>query len=217
MIYEEKKDKIVYFYSVTYNKDKLKEILEKLENYSYVSVAQEQIGGNITKWPATKKNIQKRVSSIFYSGCRHLNNTLLPETIVHHTENDCDYVTYKYTFEKLPDLYHYIDIILNNKNIIKYANLFEYTKENLNIFYIFAHRDQLVLDGILNYINSSELVPNISKKDTEISDKKYDHKGLNELYKETLECFNFSLIAIKEYLDNQEVISGLSLQRKKVK
>ena len=56
---EEKKDKRVYFYSVTYNKDKLKEILEKLKNYSYISISQEQIGGNITKWPATKKKIQK--------------------------------------------------------------------------------------------------------------------------------------------------------------
>ena len=34
MIYEEKKDKLVYFYDVTYDEEKLKRILEKLEKYS---------------------------------------------------------------------------------------------------------------------------------------------------------------------------------------
>ena len=45
--------------------------------------------------------------------------------------------------------------------------------------------------------------------------EKYGYKGLNELYKETLECFKFNLVAIKEYLDNQEIVSGLLLQKKK--
>ena len=66
-------------------------------------------------------------------------------------------------------------------------------------------------------MNEDELVNHNSKNDAEISNQKYDYKGLNELYKKTLECFSFKLIAIKEFVDNQEVISGLSLQRKKVK
>ena len=217
MIYEEKKNNAIYFYNVTYDKEKLKKILERLDKYSYVTIGKGQIAGNITRWPATKKNIQKRVSSIFYTRERHSNHTLLPETIVHHTENDCDFVTYEYSFKKLPDLYHYIDIIVNNKNIMNCANLFAYATGNLDMFYALAHKDQLVLEGLLNYINSPELVNHNSKNDTEISNQKYDYKGLNELYKETLECFSFKLIAIKEFVDNQEVISGLSLQRKKVK
>lgn len=215
MIYEEKKDKVVRFYNVTYDKERLKEILEKLKKYSYITIAEENIAGSITRWPVTKKNIQKRVSSIFYSRYWNSNNTLLPETITRHTENDFDFVTYKYSFEKLPDLYSYIDIIINNRNIMKYADSFGYGTGNLNMDYMFNHRDQLVVEGLLNYINSPELVNHNSKNNTEISNQKYDYKGLNELYKETLECFNFTLIAIKEYLDNQEVISGLSLQRKK--
>lgn len=215
MFYEEKKDKKVCFYNVTYNKEKLKEILEKLEKYSYISIGHGQMGGNITRRPATKKNIQKRVSSIFYSKYKKTNNILLEETITHHTENNSDFVTYDYLFEKLPDLYHYIDIIVNNKNVMNYKNLFESSEGYLNMFYATIHSDQLVLEEILNYINSPELVNHNSKNEAEISNNKYDYKGLNELYKETLECFNFKLIAIKEFVDNQEVISGLSLQRKK--
>lgn len=215
MIYEEKKDKIVYIYDVTYDKEKLKEILEKLEKYSYILIGNGFMGGSITRWPATKKNIQKRVSSIFYLRYWNSKNILLPETIVHHTENNSNYVTYEYSFEKLPDLYAYIDIIINNRNIMNYADSFEYGTRDLNMNYMFTHRDQLVLEGLLNYINSQELVNHNLKNSLEINNEKYDYKGLNELYKETLECFKFKLIAIKEYLDNQEIVSGLLLQKKK--
>ena len=38
MIYEDKKDKIVYIYDVTYDKEKLKDILEKLKKYGYILI-----------------------------------------------------------------------------------------------------------------------------------------------------------------------------------
>lgn len=215
MVYEEKKDKAVYFYNVTYDKEKLQEILEKLKKYSYVLIGTGQIAGEITKWPATKKNIEKRVINLCGSSSELSNYTLYPETIVHHTENNNDFVTYEYSFEKLPDLYHYIDIIINNKSVRDYVGLFGQGKGILNMFFSQVHKEQRVLEGILNYINSPELVNHYSKNNTETSDQKYDYKGLNELYRQTLECFKFNLCAIKEYLDNQEVISGLLLQRKK--
>ena len=34
MIYEEKKNNAIYFYNVTYDKEKLKKILERLEKYT---------------------------------------------------------------------------------------------------------------------------------------------------------------------------------------
>lgn len=215
MIYEEKKDNAVYFYNVTYDKEKLKKILVKLEKYGYTSRNKGQIAGNITRWPATKKNIQKRVTSFFYATHRDSNDKLHPETIVHHTENDCDYITYEYSFKKLPDIYHYIDIIVNNKDVMNYIDLFGYATGKLNIFYALAHKEQLILEEILNYINSEELTNHDSENIAKIRKQEYDYKGLNELYKETLECFNFKLIAIKEYVDDQKIISGLSLQRKK--
>ena len=188
----------------------MKEILEKLKKYSYVTVGKVQISGELTKWPTTKKNIEKRI-------VRNMNSKdkIYPETIVHHKENGCDFVTYECSYEKLPDLYHYLDIIVNNKSIINYTGLFGYENERLNMFYSMAHQDQLVIEKILNYIDSPQLVNHDTDTIIKAPNPDYDYKGLNELYKETLECLNFKLIAVKKYLNNQEAISGITLQRKR--
>ena len=60
IIYECQENDMTYIYNVTYDKERLKEILEKLKKYSYVTVGKVQISGELTKWPATKKNIEKR-------------------------------------------------------------------------------------------------------------------------------------------------------------
>ena len=134
---------------------------------------------------------------------------------MYHNENDSNFVTYKYLTNKLPDLYDYIDLIINNRrinseNFLKYTKLF-----NASEFSIIAHRDQLILDGILGYINSPELTNHNSIHDGKEDKAEYDYKGLNELYKKTLECFNFSLVAVKEYFKNPEPVNIKSLQLKK--
>ncbi len=199
------------FYSVDYDKEKLKGILEKLKEYGYVAKGTSIVGGNIiTKWPATEKNIRKRTIAFFYHTKKNSNANIYPETIVHHTEDDSDYVTYDYSYYKLPDLYSYIEIILNNNfpTFLKHRELFEETSNST--FYAYQNSDQLVLEGILNYVNSEELTDH----DSINADKEYDYKGLNELYKETLGCFKFNLIAIKEYLKKPEQINVLKLQLK---
>ena len=215
MKFIEKSETNERFYSVDYDKQKLKEILEKLKDYSYVTIGHCQVAGDITKWPATERSIKKRVISFFDSTKRHESAMLIPETIVHHTENNCDYVTYDYSYIKLPDLYAYIDLITNDRSIMNYTGLFgKVTEEKtgtLNMFYAAAHQDQLVLEGILDYVNSPELTNHSSIND----EKEYDYKGLNELYKETLKCFNFNLIAIKEFLKEPEPVNVLSLKLKK--
>ena len=215
MNFIEKRETSERFYSVDYNKEKLKDILEKLKDYSYVTIGHCQVAGDITKWPATERSIKKRVISFFNSAKRHESATLIPETIVHHTENNCDYVTYDYSCIKLPDLYAYIDLIINDRSIMNYTGLFgKVTEEKtgtLNMFYAAAHQDQLVLEGILDYVNSPELTNHSSIND----EKEYNYKGLNDLYKEALECFNFNLIAIKEFLKEPEPVNVLSLKLKK--
>jgi len=216
MIYEEKKDKVAYFYNVTYDKEKLKEILEKLKKYGYVTTRKGQmVGSAITKWPVTRKNVLKRVYTYVTSKKYHKNCKLIPETVVHHTENGNNFVTYEYIFEKFPDLYYFIDIIINNKCLIDYGFVFGEKVANLSIFWNIDRIKQFVLEALLEYINSPQLENHNLENHMEESEEKYDYIGLNELYKETLECFEFKLIAIKEYVDNQEVMSGLSLQRKK--
>jgi hypothetical protein len=94
---------------------------------------------------------------------------------------------------------------------MNYIDLFGYATGKLNMFYALDHKEQLILEGILNYINSKELTNYNSKNVINIKKQEYDYKGLNELYKETLECFSFNLIAIKEFVDNQELINYLNL------
>ena len=209
MVYEIKKDNKIYFYEIIYNKEKLEEILEKLKKYSYISIAEENIAGGITRWPATKRNLEKRASSIFYSRYWNSHKTLLLDTITLHTDNNFNYVSYKYSFEKLPDLYHYIDILINIRNIMARTDLFGYDRIYTTT------REQLCIEGILNYVDSPELIKNNSINIDETSVQEYDYKELNKLYQETLKCLNFKLIAIKEHVDSQEIVSSLSLQRKK--
>lgn len=213
MIYELKKDNEKYFYNVTYDKEKLTEILEKLKKYNYIAIGHAQISGYITRFPAINAIIKKRVTSRFSNS----NEKVLPETIIHHKENNNDFVTYDYLFERLPDLYFYIDMIVNSKSILDYPEMFGFSNDYNNILYDGIFRDQKVLDGILNYVNSLELVNNNSKDDVVVNNDEYDYKGLNELYKRTLECFKFNLIAIKKNVDTKEEIDGLSVQKQLIK
>ena len=202
------------FYSVDYSKQKLEEILEKLKDYSYTTIGHCQLVGDITKWPATDKNIKKRTASFFNTTKKSTSAKLLPETISHYTENNSIYVTYDYLYNKLPDLYAYIDLIVNDTDIFNYTGLFEKAVEektgSYNMFYAAAHQDQFVLEGILNYIDSPELTNHNS-----INEEEYDYKGLNKLYKEMLECFTFNLIATKEYLKEPIPVNGLSFKLRK--
>lgn len=193
MIYEVNKDNIIYSYAVTYDSEKLKEILEELKKYSYMSLEEGQMAGKITRFPSTIGIIRNRVVSFFRKV--HPGYTIYPETIVHHTEDNNDYVSYYYSYNKLPDLYYYIDLIVNisNKSLIDYVNVFGPISGSL---------EQKLFDGILNYANSRDI--------------KLCYKiGIDDLYKRTLKCFNFNLISVKRQLNAKEAIKGLSLKKKK--
>ena len=195
MEFIEKNETNERFYSVNCDKKKLKDILKKLKNYSYTAMCHYKISGErlrLFKWPVTEKNIKKRVTAFFNATKKNTDAILYPETIIHHTEDYCDYVTFDYSYTKLPDLYYYIGYIVNdNDNFIDY--------------------EQIGLDNILKYINSPEL----TNHDSINGEKEYDYEGLNKLYKETLACFSFNLIAIKEYLKEPEQEDVLKLLLKK--
>ncbi len=199
------------FYSVDYDREMLKEILKKLKKYEYVKISQAQIAGDITNWPATEKIIKKRVASFFYKviSFRYENATLYPETIVHHTENGRDYVTYNFSYTKLPDLYSYIETILNNDYPTFRKNSESVGLKRDNAVYYYSKSDQLVLNGLLSYADSPEL----RKHDSINEGKEYDYEGLKELYKETLGCFKFNLVAVKEYLKEPKSVNVLSLRK----
>ena len=209
MNYIEKSEFNEKYYSVEYDKEKLKKVLEKLKNYGYTAIVEGYMAGDVTRWPATDKSIKKRVTSSFNSYIKKhgLSATLLPDTIVHHNENGSNLVTYKYLTNKLPDLYDYIYPIVNPTRLFNNMSLSDWHR--------IAHYEQFILEGILGYINSPELTNHNSIHYGKEDKAEYDYKGLNELYKETLECFNFSLVAVKEYFKNPEPVNIKSLQLKK--
>ena len=61
MDFVEKNDSCEKFYFVDCDKEKLKEILEKLKNYDYTTICEGYMASDVTKWPATKKNIGKSI------------------------------------------------------------------------------------------------------------------------------------------------------------
>ena len=208
MTYELKINNVSYYYDVTYDEDKLREILEELYNYNYEKICQGKLSGDIVKFPATKRSIQKKVIEAFNIEKKHSGDTLYPDTIVHHKNKGSNYITFDYSYNKLPDLYQYIDMIVNKTPVMKNKRLFRKITDDM--FYAFTHFDQIVIDELLNYANSSELEKNYENKNSD-----YDYIGLNKLYKETLKCLSFNLIAVKEYVESKEVMDGISLQRKK--
>lgn len=209
MEYVIKKDNCEEYYSVSCNLEKLKELLPLLKNYKYFKVDTGVLTGDITKWPATKKNIIKRVSKQFYAIKDNENALLYPETIVYNKEKG--YVTYESGSYKYPILYHLVDLIANQRDLREFLRVF---KNEIELD-IISPRDlginwsQYVLDAILNYANNDELT-----KNSGINDEDYDYKGLNELYIEVLKCFTFQLESVKEYKENAESVNGLHLIKK---
>ena len=125
MKYIEKNEDYENIYSVEYDEEKLRQILEKLKEYRYTAVECGEMAGNITRWPNNKKIIKRRVSSFFYSVNHKPNAKLYPESIVHHIEKDNDYVTFEFSYDKLPDLYDYVDLLVYSRDITNYSRLFK--------------------------------------------------------------------------------------------
>ncbi len=210
MNYEIKTDKIIKYYEVEYDLEKLKEIKEKLENYKYTLYDKDIITG-LFIYRCNSKNYVKRCKDHFervYGIFEELNFYSIK-----YTDTDNPNIEVEYSYIKLPNLYYYIDIIINNKSVRSYPILFESSKIQKLTFK--SDEFKLVVDEILNYENSYELINNNPRNKNIDNCKKYDYKGLNELYRETLKCFTFKLIARKQYFDNLEKEDGLSLKLKK--
>ena len=210
MTYKIKTDKKVEYYEVEYDLEKLKEIKEKLEDYSYTLYAKGNMKG-LFIYRCNNRNYVKRCKEYFETVYGNYKDSKLYNI---KFDSDEPSIEFEYSYTKLPDLYYYIDIIINKKSVRSFPKLFESDKLQRIAFNIDEFK--LVMDELFSYINSYELVDNdpMNKFD---NNYKYDYKGLNELYKETLNSFTFKLIARKEFLDTNEIVSGYSLQLKKQK
>ena len=213
MLYKVKNGELEEWYEVEYDKDKLKVIIEKLKEYDYEATSCCGWAGSITRWPVTQKILLKRAKKKLPT-LGHLNSKIIEETLVHHKEDGNDYVTFDYTYTKLPDLYDYLDILINEKPIIEYTRLFGKYTNPLNMFYVARHADQFLINELLGYIDSKELTDH-SRNSTLNRQDDYNYRGLNELYKETLACFSFKLQDVKDDCEENKPVSGVVFQKKR--
>ena len=216
MEYTLKKNDITYYYDVKVDEKELTNILEQLKKFSYECFCNGQVAGSITKFPATKNNIYNRIIERNYPR----GGNLFKNSIIRHKENKNDYVTYEFSYTKLPDLYDYIDLLINNRNILMETRLF--AKKNTNMFYVADHKYQYIIDGLLNYINSYELkdINDYNKSKDNFGNyffQDFNHIELMKLYKQTLSHIKFELVAKKEILKEHEIQDGYTYVLEKIK
>lgn len=210
MIYKAKDDNKEYFFTVKYDEEQLRKILEELKSYKHVIKGHAQISGHVTKFPATYSLVKKRTIAFFKKFKDHPNAEIDSESIVHHTEKGHHYVTYDYSYETLPELYDYLDLLVNGGNPARCKHLFRDARGNFDWYTYLHNSSQVIMDGILNYTYSPELDNYSSTNDG------FDYVGLNKLYKRTLESFNFSLNAVKENVHGSSPIDGVVLQKQRI-
>lgn len=197
MEYKSIKEDKLYVYDVSYDNDKLKNLLEQLKKIENKCIYDGKMIGKISVFPATKKNIQKRVMSLLE---QKKNIEVYPDTITYHKDDFCDYVTYKYAYNKKPYLHDYLDILLNNKSLEGYNNLISDEIDNEldinkkdDLLYAMKNKNQLMINGIINYINSDDL--NNTFKDR--------YNDILAIYKEVLDTLKFDLKYINDEVKEQ--------------
>lgn len=205
MQYKEKKYKdgvlvAEYDYLVTYDSAKLRELLSKLNRIKIISSNTVTLNKKVL-FP-TRDNILKELEKVIRKKGEHFKGTITGFSYKKEKDN----IVVDYSLEKNTDLYHYIDIIIYGRNLFNYTGLFRKTMSQVTV-----DNDQILLDGILNYIDSKELdVDSFKNKSKENN----DFKKLLEIYKEILKCFNFTLVSVKDYKQEEESTDGMSFQKK---
>ena len=193
----EKNSRIDYIYSVEYDYEKLKEILEKLKNYRCISNNTVYFDDN-NKLFKTISNlkIKKRLNSLFEMQLKHTNDTICPETIEIHKDNEKNQIMVSYSFEKYPELYDYINYIINDESVMPHSEI--YATGNWKY--------QLIIEELFSYIDTL-------KCDLEYTSEE-KKKELYELYYETLKCFTFTLTSVQEYYLEGKMEDGLTFQKR---
>ena len=210
-----------YYYDVSFDEDKLKEIMERLKEYSYtafdVKISIEDVS-IFPGFPVSDRTIRKRTIE-YYN-----NNTLesclpeakiYPDSIIRHKDvGSMDFISFLISYRKLPDLYDFLDLLVNNKKIKIQGRLF--SDYIFNTLYLETHRDQVLIEKLLGYVESSELVDHYKNglgKKYRPSVEDYDYAGLRELYSEALKALKFTLKAKKEEVLNEEPVDGLHFSK----
>ena len=210
------KGNTTYYYKVEADKEELLWIRDKLQKYSYKAIEKVQLNKglqiyrSLIKLPDTKEAIRKRVTRYFFNNPKYNNCFLHPETIERKKCLYLDDIYFEYSYEKYPELYYYISILIWGQVNDSFKHLERF--ESLSLQYPDV-LERIMIEKIIAYRNSPELRE--GNPQNVGNEREYDYKGLNELYDEVLSKLQFTLVAKKEIVENQEPINGKKLIRER--
>ena len=196
-------------YTVLYNDKKLREILEKLKAYRYLAYGEitfqrEDLEGLFV----TSKKIKEKTAELFSRQEQHKIDQINDESIIFGIDECTRFKAY-FTYSRVTDLYHYIDIIINHKGYQGYDELFGIiSQDSYREAISERERDQELIENLLYYPDfSEELEALTATGETKMV------KELCELYKKALGCFSFALTSVKQTKLIPTITSGTALRK----
>ena len=206
-----------YHYDVTYNEKNLKEIMKGLKEFIRFKQGKSEVPFDkpIMK---SKKAIEKGVVWFFNCYVRpYYDGALInSDSIKYDKEKKC--ILFTYNYETYPDLYYYLDSLVNKIDIKYYSRIL-----NIGARATYCDEEQLVIQGIFN-CNDSFQLSDADKKVYDIMGQidlddlnigTYTKIKLKKLHSEALENIYFRLASKTQELHNQECVNGCSLVLKK--
>ena len=187
-----------YNYFVSYDSDRLKELLEQLKEFTYTCSESFEMSNNRKRFLSKKKPIEQVVIDFFQNDFMHKQDRIHPETIKYRKDENGVMFLIEYEYDKVVDLYHYVAIILNQEKLEHFFGLIRPQEE----------REKDLLNHLFQYDKTVEF-------DEGLCTMPYDYSELHRLYKEVLKCFRFKLISVtKHERGNKESTDGIAFQKK---
>ena len=204
-----------YKYEVTYNVAHLKDLLVELASYGYLAYDAETYETKGQPFRITEKAVQRKAMRAFKKHDKNNFNydyKMLLETSLYKTDGKNARYTYAYSYTKLPDLYHYVALLVDEMPTNWDAKVSGYIKllEKDGFTPSIPNLDSQLIWKILEYGNSEEFQKLASERD-------YDYKGLCELYAKVLKNIELQLVRVTKINTDIKIEDGETFVKKRLK
>ena len=199
MVYVEQKDNYTYYYDVILDKEKLHKLLDKLEEFSYVTHSKGIMPGDGSLMP--NRLLTRRIAGRLSSRFNGTNQELIIDSIV-IKKNDSNVIEYEYSYRKKPDLYYYILLLMGEGNIEDYYFMFKEAFPNIGAVEALVDKGQLLIQLLFDYSYSDEFTKN----------DYYDVNELRNIYEKTLLNIKFNMTERKEKIFGCFPIDGKTIK-----
>ncbi len=204
-----------YKYEVTYNVAHLKDLLVELACYGYLAYGAETYETKGKSFRITEKAVQRKAMRAFKKYDKNnydYDYNMIQETSLYKTDGKNARYTYAYSYTKLPDLYHYVALLVDemptnwDEKISGYIKLLEKDGITTSI----PNLGSQLIWKIFEYGNSEEFQKLASERD-------YDYKGLCELYTKVLKNIKLQLVRVTKIDTDSKIEDGETFVKKRLK